>query len=221
MKHMYHFSASQIAINYGIFAGKAVVIANIPIAISSAMSSAVIPSISGAFARGDQEKAKQQIATAVKVTMMISIPCAIGLAALAEPVTRLLFPQKVSLQLASDLLRSICVTVVFYALSTLTNAVLQAIGKVNTPVRHAAAALIIQTIVLVVLLCFTNFGVQALAALGHRKLCFQFGIISRKLYILQGCQLPGNIQCDRAIQVAMQVNVWNVFHLSTSKTSIA
>ena len=63
--------------------------------------------------------------------------------------------------------------------------------------------------------------IQALAAFGHRKLCLQFGIISRELYILQGCQLPGNIQCDRAIQVAMQVNVWNVFHLSTSKTSIA
>ncbi len=163
MKHMYRLSASQIAINYGIFAGKAVVIANIPIAISSAMSSAVIPSISGSFARGDQEKTKQQIATAVKVTMMISIPCAIGLTALAEPVTRLLFPQKMSLQLASDLLRSICVTVVFYALSTLTNAVLQAIGKVNTPVRHAAAALVVQTIVLVVLLVFTNLGLYSLS----------------------------------------------------------
>ena len=63
--------------------------------------------------------------------------------------------------------------------------------------------------------------IQALAAFGHRKLCFQLGIIGRELYILQGCQLPGNIQCDRAIQVAMQVNIWNVFHFSTSIKRVA
>ncbi|MCR5418049.1 MAG: polysaccharide biosynthesis protein [Lachnospiraceae bacterium] len=163
MKLHFGMSEARIATNYGIFAGKAVVLANIPIALASAMSSAIIPSISSAYAAKDLDRTRQQVDTAIRATMLISIPSAIGLAALAQPVTRLLFPQKESLETASLLLMSISITVVFYALSTLTNAVLQGIGKVNTPVHHATAALIVQTFVLVLLLRRFGFGLYSLS----------------------------------------------------------
>ena len=164
MKYHAGLSEALIATNYGIFAGKAVVIANIPIALASAMSSAIIPSISSSYAAGDTGRARKQVGTAIRATMLISIPSAVGLAALAEPITKLLFPQKLSLETASLLLMSISITVVFYALSTLTNAVLQGIGRVNTPVYHAAAALVIQTLVLVLLLRFAGTGLYSLSA---------------------------------------------------------
>lgn len=163
MKYIMHLSEAEIAVNYGVFAGKAVVISNIPIAIASSMSAAMIPSISASFAKGDKEKTHRQIHIAVQTTMLISIPCAFGMLALAKPVTELLFPQKESLALAAALLRAISVSVIFYALSTLTNAVLQGIGKVNAPVINAAAALVIQTVVLVVLLTYTDLSLYALA----------------------------------------------------------
>ena len=163
MKYIMHLSEAEIAVNYGVFAGKAVVISNIPIAIASSMSAAMIPSISASFAKGDKERTHRQIHIAVQTTMLISIPCAFGMLALAKPVTELLFPQKESLALAAALLRAISVSVIFYALSTLTNAVLQGIGKVNAPVINAAAALVIQTVVLVVLLTYTDLSLYALA----------------------------------------------------------
>jgi stage V sporulation protein B len=55
-------------------------------------------------------------------------------------------------------------TVVFYGLSTLTNAVLQGIGKVNTPVINAVLAIGIQTAVLVPLLYYTDWGVYSVMA---------------------------------------------------------
>ncbi len=163
MKNVYKMSLADIATNYGIFAGKAVVISNIPIAIASAMSSAMIPTISSSYAREEYDVSRKQIALAVKTTMLISIPCAVGLFALARPVTQLLFWQKDSLALASALLRAISISVVFYGLSTLTNAVLQGIGKVNLPVYHAGIALVIQTVVLVILLFFTRLGLYSMA----------------------------------------------------------
>lgn len=163
MKYIVRMEESQIAVNYGIFAGKAVVISNIPIAIASAMSSAMIPNISTSYAQGNFEKSRQQVHMAVKTTMLISIPCAAGMFALARPVTLLLFPQKASLDLAASLLRVICISVIFYALSTLTNAVLQGIGKVNIPVINAAVALVVQTIVLAGLLLLTKLSLYALA----------------------------------------------------------
>lgn len=147
---------------YGIFSAKPVVITNIPIAISTAMSAAVLPSVSTAWGRGDREEAREKVARATKVTMLISIPAAVGMGVLAKPIVQLLFPQKESLDTAAGLLMALAATVVFYALSTLTNSVLQGIGRVNIPVRNAAIALALQTAVLAVLLVFTELDLYAL-----------------------------------------------------------
>lgn len=155
---------AEIAKMYGVFAGKAVVISNIPIALASAMSAAVIPAVSASFAVGNKKQVKGKIAEAVQTTMLISIPAAVGMAVLARPIMLLLFPQKESLEQASMLLLSISITVIFYALSTITNGVLQAVGKVNLPVINAAVALVIQTVVLVCLLLNTDYNLYALSA---------------------------------------------------------
>lgn len=157
-----HFAQDEAATMYGIFSGKSVVITNIPIAFSSAMAAALIPGISAAFAKGNIDLTKKKVDLAEKVTMMIAIPSSVGLFVLARPIMQLLFPQKASLDMAATLLRALAITVVFYSLSTLTNAVLQGIGKVSVPVYHAAIALVAQVIVLVVLLIGTNINLYAL-----------------------------------------------------------
>lgn len=158
-------SQKEIATMYGIFAGKAVVLANIPIAIASAMSSAIIPTVSGTYARGEKQETNEKIREAIHTTMLISIPAAVGLFSLAKPVVALLFPaQKDSIELAADLLQVMTISIIFYGVSTLTNGVLQGIGKVNKPVVNAAIALVIQTVFLILLLVYTDLGLYALAA---------------------------------------------------------
>ncbi len=146
---------------YGVLAQKAVTISNIPIALASAMSAAIVPTIATAYAQGEKKQTRQKVASSIKVTMLISIPAAVGIGVLARPVVLVLFPQMESLELASGLLRGLAVTVIFYSLSTLTNAVLQGIGKVNAPVINALVALIIQTAILVPVLYYTNLGIYA------------------------------------------------------------
>jgi len=164
LKNVYGYTTSQIAVDYGIFAGKAVVISNIPIAIASAISAAMIPNISGTYAQGDDRATNQLIDRSVRTTMIIAIPSAVGLFVLARPVVQLLFPQPESIDRAALLLQGLCITVVFYSLSTLTNAILQGIGKVNKPVVNAAIALAAQTAVLVLLLFTTELQLGCLVA---------------------------------------------------------
>lgn len=164
MMYVKGVSEKETFTNYGIFAGKAVVIRNIPVALSTAMSSAILPSVSTAWAREEWEDAREKVARAVKVTMVVCIPAAVGIGVLARPVMQLLFPQKESLELASGLLRVLAVSVIFYALSTLTNSVLQGIGKVTVPVRNAALVLVPQTLVLGLLIWFTQLDLYALVA---------------------------------------------------------
>ena len=147
---------------YGIFSNKAVVISNIPISIATAVSSAIIPGISAAYARRDEAGARRQVGNAIRIASIIAIPSAVGLAVLARPITMLMFPQMESLELASSLLSLLAVTVIFYSISTITNAALQSIGRMNLPLVSAGIALVVQTVVLVLLLLFTDLDVRAL-----------------------------------------------------------
>ncbi len=158
-----HVDSVTAHIDYGIFSTQAIAVVNIPIAIASAMSSATIPGVSTTFVRKEYKKTRKQVAKAIRMTMLIAIPASVGLLLLAKPVMYFIFPQKEALDKASGLLMALSVTVVLYCLSTLTNAVLQGIGKVNTPVIHSVIALVIQVASLVALLWFTDLNLYALA----------------------------------------------------------
>ena len=148
--------------NYGVFSGKAVTICNIPVAFASAMTSAMIPAVAQLMAQENYEGTRLRVGMAVKSTMILAIPCGVGMFVLAKPVTWLLFPQKATIDLAARLLMAMAVSVVFFSLSTLSSSVLQGIGKVNTPIYNALIALAVQTVTLVVLLLYTNLDLYAL-----------------------------------------------------------
>lgn len=161
---MREIGSVDIYTNYGIFSGQALTISNIPIAFASAMASAMIPSIAQLVAAKDIEGAKDKIAMAVKSTMVISIPCAVGLFVLAEPVTALLFTNTAEqTAYAGKLLMTLALSVVFYALSTLNSSILQGLGKVNVPIINAAIALVVQTGAAVGLLFYTDLDLYSIA----------------------------------------------------------
>ncbi len=162
LMHVKHMDESAIAYQYGIFARKAMVITNLPIALASAAAAAMIPEVSTTYAKGQIEEAGKTVSRVMRVILMISIPCAAGLFSLAKPVMMILFPQRASLDEAGLLLMLLSVTVIFYSLSTVTNAVLQGIGKVNAPVLNAVIALLLQSMVLTALLVYTDLGDIAL-----------------------------------------------------------
>lgn len=172
------FQEKVVASQYGIFAGEAVVITNIPIALASAISASMLPNISGTYSLGNIKDTNHKVDVAIRTTMLISIPSAVGFAVLSRPIVQILFPQKDTLIQASELLRFLSITVIFYSLSTVTNTVLQGIDKVNLPAINALVSLIIQTVVLVVILLFTGWNLYAL-------------IIAAILYSFLMCVLNG------------------------------
>jgi len=159
-----HLDTVVTSSRYGIFSGKALIISNIPIAFASAMAAAMIPSIAQLIAKKETDDARDKIALAVKTTMLISIPCAVGLFVLAGPITLLLFPNAAAnLELSRYTLMALSVSVIFFALSTLNCSILQGIGKVYAPIINSAIALAVQTVVACGLLFFTDFDVYAIA----------------------------------------------------------
>ena len=149
---------------YGIFSGKALIISNIPIAFASAMASAMIPSIAQLVAKKEIAEAREKVQLSVKTTMLISIPCAVGLFVLAGPITLLLFPNAAAnLELSRYTLMALSVSVIFFALSTLNSSILQGLGKIYSPIINSAIALVIQSVTAVALLFFTDLDVYSIA----------------------------------------------------------
>lgn len=149
---------------WGIFSGQAMTISNIPLAFASAMAAAMLPTVAQLVAAQDEEGAREKIALAVKTTMIIAIPCAVGLCVLAEPVTSLLFSNSAEkLAFAGKLLMALSPSVVFYALSTLNSQILQGLGKLNRPIINASIALVIQSVSAVGLLFFTDMDLYSIA----------------------------------------------------------
>lgn len=147
---------------YGIFSTQFNVLINVPVSMASALSSAIVPEISGNYAIGNKEALKKSIEDAVKLNMLVMIPCAVGLTVLADPIVHLLFPT--AGPLGGKLLQMGSITVVFYGLSTLSNGILQGLGKMNVPVKNAFIAVVIQAVALVPMLVLFHLEAYGLVA---------------------------------------------------------
>lgn len=145
---------------YGIYSMKYKVLSNVPIALASAMVASSVPSISSAFAAGNEPLVRSRIYSAVRVTMVLSIPCAIGMGILASPILKLLLHD--STALSANLLRIGSVSIIFYSLSTLTNGILQGINRMRAPVIHAAITLVLHVAAFVVMILGFKWNIYAL-----------------------------------------------------------
>ena len=174
---------------YGIFSGQYTVLINLPVSIASEVGTALIPSISAEYTKGDKKSAEKVFNQSLSMTMIVTIPCAVGMAVLAEPVVQLLF--RGATKTASSALTAGAIAVVFYAMSTVTNSVLQGIGKVMAPVINSAFALVIHIIILVPILFATELNIYAL-------------VIGTVVYSFIMCVLNG-ISVKKSIGATMDV----------------
>ena len=114
---------------WGIFSGKYKVLINVPISIASAMAASCVPSLAAAYAKKDAKLVRSRINSSIRFIMVIAFPCAVGIGVLASPIMQLLFGdggKEIEL-----MLRIGAVSIVFYSLSTLTNALLQGVNRVD------------------------------------------------------------------------------------------
>ncbi len=159
MKHQGH-SGKEIAEYLGMFTGKYNTLINIPLAIANALGAALIPSLTAAIATGSKKQIQEKINTVIRFVMMIAIPCAVGFVVLAEPILELLYSGNIVTP--ARMLQVGAISVVFYCLSTVTNAILQGIDRMTLPMKHAAISLAIHIVSVVVMLGLFRWEIYAI-----------------------------------------------------------
>ncbi len=134
------YDRTMVSDYWGVYAGKYKVLINVPIAISNAVGAACVPSLTVAFANRDGRQVRQKIGAAMRFVLVIAFPCTVGITVLASPIINLLFHVG-ELELAALCLQLGSISVIFYSISTLSNAILQGIDRMRIPVRNALIAL--------------------------------------------------------------------------------
>ncbi len=77
---------------YGLFAGTAVSLVSLPATACGGLATASVPSVSAYFARGKEEEGKQRALYALALTLVLAVPCALGIFFLASPIVSVLYP---------------------------------------------------------------------------------------------------------------------------------
>lgn len=155
------YKGSDSTALYGIYSSKYRLMVNVPNAISSALASSMIPSLVSLYTLKNFVEFRARLKTSVKFNMIIAFPCAFGISALSGMIMKLLFPTTDTV-ISGRMLMYGSVAVLFYALSTVTNAALQGMDRMRLPVRHAAISLLIHIPLMIILLKFTKLGAHAL-----------------------------------------------------------
>ncbi|MFI3226387.1 MAG: polysaccharide biosynthesis protein [Clostridia bacterium] len=156
---------------YGSYKGYAYTLFNLPPSIIASVNVTLIPIISAAFAVGDREKLQYIINKALKVIIIFTLPCAVGLMSIPGPILTMLYPTKPDeVAIATPLLLLLGLATLWTTLSSLTTVMLQAAGKINLPIISIIVGGVIKLISNYILIGNPNIGI--IGATISTNLCY-------------------------------------------------
>ncbi|HIR75294.1 MAG TPA: polysaccharide biosynthesis protein [Candidatus Choladousia intestinipullorum] len=155
------YTAAQYGSIWGIYSGQFRVLMNVPLALASCMAPSIVPSLTAAMANRNRSEARAKIRISIRFTMLLTIPCAAGMAALARPIITMLFSNETGVPLSVGILQTGSLMIILYALSTLTTGILQGLGQLKQPLINCSISLVIHFILLYFLLTVANLNIYA------------------------------------------------------------
>lgn len=120
----------EATIQYGILSGKVDTLVGLPLSLNIAFATVLVPEIAAAKARKDEKTISNRISLSLLITMLIALPCTLGILTFAQPILDLVFPNA---NAGANILQAISPIIIFTVLAQTVNGALQGMGKHNTP----------------------------------------------------------------------------------------
>lgn len=115
---------------YGILSGKVDTLVSLPLSFNIAFATALVPAISSAKAKGDMKTGTKRTSFSLLITMLIGLPCMVGMMIFAQPILNLLFPNANE---GALILQISALQIIFTVLEQTVNGALQGLGKIYIP----------------------------------------------------------------------------------------
>lgn len=159
------YNNTQIADMFGELSGTAQTLINFPQVFSTAVAMSLVPAITDAFTKKQIPRLNVTANAGVKMSLIIGLPCGIGLFMLAEPIIALLYasigPEKHAT--SGALLEILAIGVIFLTLVQAFTAILQSINKQFHPVKNLVAGLVVKVILSYILIGMPAINIKGAA----------------------------------------------------------
>jgi stage V sporulation protein B len=172
---------------YGILSGKVDTLTSLPLSFNVAFSISLVPAVSSLFAKKNFESATKRISFTILSTILLALPCTIGMIIFAEPILHLIYPNQpegtLPLQITS-------LTIITIALVQTINAALQGIGKIIVPAIALSIGVLAKLICNIVLVPIEGIGING-AAIGS-VVCYVIADIIALVVLCKNIKLNFN-----------------------------
>ncbi|MBQ3077416.1 MAG: polysaccharide biosynthesis protein, partial [Clostridia bacterium] len=120
---------------FGAYSGMSRTMFNLPPSLIIPIGVSVIPAIAEQFTLARREEAAGVLTSALRVATLLALPAGLGLSFMAEPILTLLYSDRLDeVAIAAPTLTLLGFAVTFVCLDSITNSILQAIGRERVPV---------------------------------------------------------------------------------------
>lgn len=151
---------------YGQLTGMAGPLINFPQVLTQAVAMSLVPAVAAAYKQKDMVFLRHNVELGLRTSIIIGLPCALGLMTLSEPIMVLLYPlQKASAVSAAPSLFIMAIGVIFLSTVQTLTGVLQGIGKQMIPVRNLFVGALAKVAITYTLTGFMSINVKG-AAIG-------------------------------------------------------
>ncbi len=147
---------------WGSYGNMVLTLFNLPSFFIVSIGMSLIPTISGAYAKKNDELVQRTIHRAYTYSSIIAFGCAFGLCGIANRALLLFFPganNAESVEAATPLLEILCFALVCVGLSNITGSILQAIGKSYLPVISVTVGACIKTLMTWILVSIPELNI--------------------------------------------------------------
>jgi len=141
---------------YGILSGKVDTLISLPLSLNISFATALVPSITAAKAKGDKDIIQKRVSLSLLVSMLIGLPCMVGMIIFAEPILQLLFPNAPE---GKYIFAVSVIGIIFMILEQTINGALQGIGKIMTPAVALAIGVSVKLILNLTLIPIEEIGI--------------------------------------------------------------
>jgi stage V sporulation protein B len=150
---------------FGELSGTAQTLINFPQVFSTAVAMSLVPSITEAFTKKQVKRLNQTANAGVKMSLIIGLPCGIGLFMLAEPIIALLYPSIGPAKHASSgaLLEIMSIGVIFLTLVQAFTSILQSVNKQFHPVKNLALGMVVKVFLSYILIGIPEVNIKGAA----------------------------------------------------------
>lgn len=144
------FTEAEANMRYVALRTNVATVINMPAVLTVALAMSLVPAVGAARRRRDHANIRSVSLTAIKLSMIIGLPCAAGLFALGGQVIDFLYditPER--LEIAATLMRISAIGVVFLSLVQTLTGIIQGLGKQQVPVMNLGIGALAKVIVMV------------------------------------------------------------------------